>query len=163
MFNFLSIDFYFKLDPSDHDLNLHHQILPHLFKLFLAKWFLRRSFFKITNKSSIYHDYPPLKEGVVHYFDKREFPSHNDVLCQVGLKLARWFWKKSRKCYFFLLTNRQKERQTYRRTDKRMLNKKWLEKLTWVQLKWINTVRSQIVQCSLILQFLFIDFIRNWK
>ena len=39
-----------------------------------------------------YHPQFPLKKDVILHFDKLEFPSPKNVLCQVWLKLVKWFW-----------------------------------------------------------------------
>ena len=47
------------------------------------------------------------KKGNHLYLNKPEFPSPKDVLCQVLLKLAQWFWRgylKSHHCIFLLLS-----------------------------------------------------------
>lgn len=78
---------------------------------------MRHSFFKNTNKSSIDHDYPPLKEGVVHYFNKRENFLLTMMFCakfEIGSVVLE---KKSRKCNFFF-TNEQTERETNIQTDR---------------------------------------------
>jgi hypothetical protein len=40
----------------------------------------------------------PLGEGLCPSFEKLEFPSPKDDLCQVWLKLVQWFWRRSQKC-----------------------------------------------------------------
>jgi hypothetical protein len=40
----------------------------------------------------------PLGEGQSPSFKKLESPPPKDDLCQVWLKLAQWFWRRSRKC-----------------------------------------------------------------
>jgi hypothetical protein len=40
----------------------------------------------------------PLGEGQSPHFNNLEFPPPRDDLCKVWLKLAQWFWRKSRKC-----------------------------------------------------------------
>ena len=52
---------------------------------------------------------------------KREFPSPNDALCHVCLKLVQRFWRRRRTC----------EKFTDRRTDRWMINKRRSEQLTW--------------------------------
>jgi hypothetical protein len=53
--------------------------------------------------------YLPLGKGLSHSFEEKkiEFPSPEDDLCQVWLKLAVWFWrrffKKKMLCIFTLL------------------------------------------------------------
>jgi hypothetical protein len=53
----------------------------------------------------------PLGEGLSLSFEKKKLNSPpKDDLCQVWLKLAQWFWRRSRKC---------KSLQTDRQTDGR--------------------------------------------
>jgi hypothetical protein len=40
----------------------------------------------------------PLGEGQSPSFEQFRIPSPKDDLCQVWLKLAQWFWRRSRKC-----------------------------------------------------------------
>jgi hypothetical protein len=54
----------------------------------------------------------PLGEGQSPSFKKLETPPPKDDLCQVWLKLALWFWRRSRKC-----KSLQTDGQTARRTD----------------------------------------------
>jgi hypothetical protein len=56
------------------------------------------------------------------YLNNLEFPPPKDDLCQVCLKLAKWFWRRSQKC---------KSLQTDGRTDRRTTDNGWSEKLTW--------------------------------
>ena len=41
-----------------------------------------------------FRNYFPLEKGVVLHMNKHESPLPNEALCQVWLKLARWFWKR---------------------------------------------------------------------
>ena len=71
--------------------------------------------------------------GALH-LNKLIYPSPKDDLCQVWLKLARWFWRRRWKCEMFTdgQTDRRTDRQTEtdRQTD-RQTNDRWSEKLTW--------------------------------
>ena len=64
----------------------------------LAQWFWRRRFFKILSTYFRYFvNYLPLeKDGAIN-LNKLESPSPKDALCQVWLKLAQWFWRRSQK------------------------------------------------------------------
>jgi hypothetical protein len=42
--------------------------------------------------------YLPLKKGYPLQLNKLESPPPKDDLCQLWLKLAKWFWRRSRKC-----------------------------------------------------------------
>ena len=63
--------------------------------------------------------FPPLRKGVALHLNRLEFPLHRDVLCQVWLNLAQWFWRRRQKHEKFTTT-------TWRTTDKF-----WSEKLRW--------------------------------
>jgi hypothetical protein len=52
------------------------------------------------------------------HLNKLEFPPPKDDFCQVWLKLAEWFWRRSRKCKS-LQTDRQTNGKTDGRTDGR--------------------------------------------
>ena len=78
----------------------------------------------------------PLKKSVALYLKKMESPSIKDVLCQVWLKLAQWFWRRRWKYEKFTT-------RTITTTDKF-----WSEKLTWAfglgELKtaWCNKIKT---------------------
>ena len=81
----------------------------------LAQWFWRR-FFNFVN---VYFQYfiiiSPCKKGGALHLNKLESPLPKNVLCQVWLKLAEWFWRRRWKCEKF--KDRQTDRQTDGRTD----------------------------------------------
>ena len=61
----------------------------------LAVWFLKKKIFKVCQcVFSLFRNYLPLEMGRALHLIKLEFPSLKDVLCQVWLKLAQWFWRK---------------------------------------------------------------------
>jgi hypothetical protein len=62
----------------------------------------------------LFRYYLPLEKGDPFILKKLEFPPPKDYLCQVWLKLAQWFWRRSRKCKSF-----QTDRRTDRRSDGR--------------------------------------------
>ena len=35
---------------------------------------------------------------LINYLNKLESPSPNDALCQMWLKMAQWFWRRTQKC-----------------------------------------------------------------
>jgi hypothetical protein len=74
----------------------------------LACWFWRRRFLKILSVFLLFCYYLPLERGNPLPLNKLESPPPKDDLCQVWLKLAQWFWRRSQKC---------KSLQTDRRTD----------------------------------------------
>ena len=50
--------------------------------------------FYFLNVFTLFRNYFPLeKDGALH-LNKLESPSHKDALCQVWLKLAKWFWRR---------------------------------------------------------------------
>ena len=61
----------------------------------LAQWFWRRRFLNFVNVFSLFRNYLPLGKGGALHLNKLESPSHKDALCQVWLKLAQWFWRRS--------------------------------------------------------------------
>jgi hypothetical protein len=84
----------------------------------LGSWFWRRRFLRIFSVFLLFRYYLPLERGNPLHLNKLEFPSPKDDLCQVWLKLAQRFWRRSRKCKS-LQTDGQTDRQTDRRTDGR--------------------------------------------
>ena len=51
---------------------------------------------KFVNVFSLFPYYFPLEKGVTLHLRKLESPSPKDALCQVWLKLAQWFLRRSR-------------------------------------------------------------------
>ena len=77
----------------------------------LAHWFWRKKIFlNISNRISHFCHYLPLEKGEALHLNKLESPPYKDVLFQVWLKLAQWFWRKW-KCEKF--TDRRTDEQTY--------------------------------------------------
>jgi hypothetical protein len=64
----------------------------------LACWLWRRRFLKNFSEFLLFRDYLPLEKSNPLHLNNLEFPPPKDDLCQVWLKLAQWFWKRSRKC-----------------------------------------------------------------
>jgi hypothetical protein len=60
--------------------------------------FWTRRFKKKLSVFLLFCYYLPLGKGVSLHLNKPEFPFPKDELCQVWLKLALWFWRRSRKC-----------------------------------------------------------------
>jgi hypothetical protein len=67
-----------------------------------------------------------LEKGVPLHVNKIESPPLKDDLCQVWLKLARWFLRRSRKC-----KSLQTDRRQDGRTDRLTTDNRWSEKLAW--------------------------------
>jgi hypothetical protein len=89
--NDLTLDLYnFEFPLPKDDL---YQVL-----LKLACWFWKRRFLKIFSKFSLFRYYLPLKKVSPLHLNNLESPSPKDDLCHVWLKLAQWFWRRSRKC-----------------------------------------------------------------
>jgi hypothetical protein len=59
----------------------------------LACWFWRR-FLKIVSAFSLFCYYLPLERGYPLSSNKLKSPLPKDDLCQVWLKLAKWFWRR---------------------------------------------------------------------
>ena len=95
----------------------------------LAQWFWRKRFFNFVNVFSLFRNYLPLEKGGALHLNKLESPPPKDVLCQVWLKLAQWFWRRRWKCEKF--TDRQTDGRTNGRTDRQTPDDRWSEKLTW--------------------------------
>ena len=112
----------------------------------LAQWFWRRRFFKLNfvNVFSLFRNYLPLENGGALHLNKLEFPSPKDVLCQVWLKLAQWFWRRRWKCEKF--TDRRTDGRTDRQTDdgRQVIRKAHLS----FQLRWAKKLIHVIVNCS---------------
>ena len=60
----------------------------------LAQWFWRRRFLKFVHVFSLFHNYLPLEKDGALYLNKLDSPLPERYLCQVWLKLARWFWTR---------------------------------------------------------------------
>jgi hypothetical protein len=112
----LALDFYnFKSPLPKGDL---YQVW-----LKFACWFPKR-FFTIFSVFSLFRYYLSLGKGVVHHLYNSESPLPTDDLCQLWLKLAQWFWRRSLKCKSF----------TDRQTDRQMTDNRRSE----IQLSWAN-------------------------
>ena len=53
-----------------------------------------QDFINYVNVFSLFRYYLPLEKGVALHLKKLEFPSPNDALCQVWLKLGQWFLRR---------------------------------------------------------------------
>ena len=104
----------------------------------LACWFWRRRFLKIFSEFSLFCYYLPFEMDNPLHLNNLESPPPNDDLCQVWLKLAKWFWRRSRKCKS-LQTDGQTDGQTHGRTDdgQRAIRKAHLS----FQLRWAKNVK----------------------
>jgi hypothetical protein len=91
----------------------------------LASWFWRR-FLKMFSVFLLFRYYLPLEKGYPLRLNKLESPPPKNDLCQVWLKLAQWFWRRSRKC-----KSLQTDGQTDRQTDRLTPDNGRSEKLTW--------------------------------
>ena len=60
--------------------------------LILAQWFWRR-YFNFVNVFWLFCNYPFLEKGGALHLKKLESLLLEDELCQVWLKLAKWFWR----------------------------------------------------------------------
>ena len=63
----------------------------------LAQWFWRRRFFNFVNfffVISYICNYLPLEKSGALHLNKLESPLPKDALCQVWLKLVKWFWRR---------------------------------------------------------------------
>ena len=57
--------------------------------------------FVSTFSLHVFRNYLSLEKGVVLHLTKFKFPLPKDVLYQVWLKLAQWFWKRRFQCEKF--------------------------------------------------------------
>jgi hypothetical protein len=73
---------------------------------------LEKKIFKIFSAFLLFCYYLPLEKGDPLHLNNLETPLPKDDLCQVWLKLAQWFWRRSQKC-----ESLQTDGQTDRRTD----------------------------------------------
>ena len=92
--------------------------------------------FNLVNGFSQFHNYLPLEKGGALYLNKLESPSPKDALCQVWLKLAHWFWRRSWKC--------EKFRTTTTTTDNGqiLIRKAHMSlRLRWAKNIWLNYLR----------------------
>ena len=55
---------------------------------------LEKIFFNFVNVFSLFLNFLLLEKGRALHLNKIESPSPKDALCQVWLKLAKWFWRK---------------------------------------------------------------------
>ena len=74
------------------NLSCHHPSM--ICAKFDSNWFLRRRFLNFINVFSLFRNYLPLEKVGALCLYKFEYPSTNDTLCQVWLKLAQWFCRK---------------------------------------------------------------------
>ena len=90
---------------------------------------LKRRFLKFVNVFSLYCNYLPLEEGKVLQLKNLESHSPKDTLCQVLLKLVKWFWRRRRrKCEKFTTTTTK--------TDNKQIVMKKAHLSLW--LRWAN-------------------------
>ena len=80
-------------------------------------------FFNFVNLFSLFRNYLPLEKGGALHLYKLESPTPKNALCQVGLKLVQWFWRRWWKYEKFTTTTK-----ITTKTDKF-----WSKKLTLAQ------------------------------
>ena len=83
-------------------------------------------------KNLLFRDYLPFEKGYPFRLNKLESPLPKDDLCQVWLKLAQRFWRRSRKC-----KSLHTDRQTDSKTDGRRATKKAHSSF---QLRWAKMI-----------------------
>jgi hypothetical protein len=59
---------------------------------------LEEKIFKIFSVFLLFCYYLPLEKGVPLHLNKLDSPPPKDDFCQIWLKLAQWFWRRSQKC-----------------------------------------------------------------
>ena len=60
----------------------------------MAQWFWRRRFLKVFNLFLLFPHYLPFGKDVAFHLNKLESPLPKNALCQVWLKLVKWFCRK---------------------------------------------------------------------
>ena len=60
----------------------------------LGQWFWRKRFLKFVNVFSLFCNYLLLEKDRALHLNKLESRSPKDTLCQVWLKLAKWYWRR---------------------------------------------------------------------
>ena len=70
----------------------------------LARWFWRRECFNFINIFFVFSNYLPPEKGVAVHWNKFLLSSPKDALCQVWLKVVKWFWRRRWKCGKFTTT-----------------------------------------------------------
>ena len=55
---------------------------------------LEKNILKVVNLFLLIPNYLPLGKGVALHLHKLESPSPRDILYQVWLQLAQWFWRR---------------------------------------------------------------------
>jgi hypothetical protein len=88
---------------------------------------LEKKIFEQISVFLLFRYYLPWRRGFLLPLNKPESLLPKDDLCQVWLKLAEWFWRRSRKCKS-LQTGTRTDGQTHGSTDDGRL-----EKLTWAR------------------------------
>jgi hypothetical protein len=71
----------------------------------LDQWFWRRRFLNEPTPFLHFCYYLPFEEDLALYLNNLEFPLPKDDLCQLWLKLACWFWRRSRKVKVYKQTD----------------------------------------------------------
>jgi hypothetical protein len=92
--DYLSFEKHLALDLYNFDFPLPKDDLYQVL-LKLACWFWRRRFLKYFSKFLLFRYYLPLGKGVVLHLYNSESSLPKDDLCQLWLKLAQWFWRRS--------------------------------------------------------------------
>ena len=63
----------------------------------LTQWFWRRRILNFVHVFWLFCYHLPLEKGVTLHWKKFKSPLPKDGLCQVCLKFAHWFWRRTRK------------------------------------------------------------------
>ena len=98
---------------------------------------------------ALFRNYLPLEKGWTLHMNKLESPSPKNVLCQVWLKLAQWFWRRIWKCEMFMTTTTTTTTTT---TDNGqiLIRKKLTWAFGWGELKNnnIQNTRITLIGCN---------------
>ena len=113
----------------------------------LAHWFWRRRFLKFVNEFSQFQNSLPLEKFGALHLKKLETPLPNDTLCQVWLKLAKWFWRrrwKREKLLTTTTTTMMDNGQILLRKAHLSLRLRWAKKYTKSYPKKMRTIKTSI-------------------
>jgi hypothetical protein len=86
---------------------------PILTRILTGSWFWRRRLSKLFSVFLLFCYNLPLGKGIPLHLNKFESPSPKTDLCQLWLKLAQWFFWRSRKCISLQTDKGRSEKLTW--------------------------------------------------
>ena len=91
----------------------------------------------------------PLENGVALHLNKFESPSPKDALCQVWLKLAKWFCRRWWKCEKFTADRRTNDGQQAIRKAHLSFQLSWAKNVTLIpQANWVEIYVHVLFKCK---------------